>query len=75
MSYITQACIIGFSSVGMLKMLKGPIADAVAAAQPLIFMCVCDMQAFDKGPWPKMTGCDRRNILMKFAQLIDVSVP
>ncbi|KAK4430783.1 Aldehyde dehydrogenase family 2 member C4 [Sesamum alatum] len=31
-------------------------------------------EAFDKGPWPRLPGCERRRIMLKFADLIDENV-
>ncbi|KAL0366568.1 UNVERIFIED_CONTAM: Aldehyde dehydrogenase family 2 member C4 [Sesamum radiatum] len=31
-------------------------------------------QAFDDGPWPRLPGCERRRIMLKFADLIDENV-
>ncbi|KAK4387874.1 Aldehyde dehydrogenase family 2 member C4 [Sesamum angolense] len=31
-------------------------------------------QAFDHGPWPRLPGCERRRIMLKFADLIDENV-
>ncbi|KAL2228958.1 aldehyde dehydrogenase family 2 member C4 [Sesamum indicum] len=31
-------------------------------------------EAFDNGPWPRLTGCERRRIMLKFADLIDENV-
>ncbi|KAG9152950.1 hypothetical protein Leryth_012561 [Lithospermum erythrorhizon] len=28
-------------------------------------------EAFDNGPWPRLPGCERRRLMMKFADLID----
>ncbi|KAL0333924.1 UNVERIFIED_CONTAM: Aldehyde dehydrogenase family 2 member C4 [Sesamum angustifolium] len=31
-------------------------------------------EAFDSGPWPRLPGCERRRIMLKFAELIDENV-
>ncbi|CAK9150886.1 unnamed protein product [Ilex paraguariensis] len=31
-------------------------------------------QAFDHGPWPRLPGCERRRIMMKFADLIEENI-
>ncbi|KAI3446976.1 hypothetical protein Pfo_003641 [Paulownia fortunei] len=31
-------------------------------------------EAFDNGPWPRLPGCERRRIMLKFADLIDENV-
>jgi aldehyde dehydrogenase (NAD+) len=44
---------------------------AEAQAEDVDLAVKAARKAFDKGPWPKMTGRDRGKILMKFAQLIE----
>lgn len=34
--------------------------------------CLVAMQAFDKGPWPRMDGRQRGQILFKLADLMEV---
>ncbi|KAL2479723.1 Aldehyde dehydrogenase family 2 member C4 [Abeliophyllum distichum] len=31
-------------------------------------------EAFDHGPWPRLPGCERRRIMLKFADLIDDNI-
>ncbi|KAL3623670.1 Aldehyde dehydrogenase 2 member C4 [Castilleja foliolosa] len=35
---------------------------------------VAARQAFDNGPWPRLAGCERRRIMLKYADLIDEHV-
>ena len=51
---------------------ESPIADiAMATAEDVEDAIRAARQAFDKGPWPRMSGHERGRILIKVAQLIE----
>ena len=62
-------CTLGVTKVCSLRVNRNDFCEAPRT------LTLLALQAFDKGPWPRMDGRKRGQILFKLADLMEVSSP